>query len=89
MAHLRPSRASPSSRNAGERASNRMSASSRRSSREQVPGHDRDEADHHREGVMVEITGLQPAGLPRQIAGHRGDPVRPEPVDHRAVARLP
>src|SRR5438874_5765470 len=61
----------------------------RPSSRQQVPGDQRDDADQHGEGVMVDVSGLQPARLTGQFAGRRGDAVRPEPVDDHAVAGLP
>src|SRR5205807_8929640 len=49
----------------------------RPSSRQQVPGDQRDDADQHRESVMIDVAGLQPACLARQFAGRRGDPVGP------------
>src|SRR6266404_1133796 len=72
-----------------ERSGQWLTAAFLRSSREQVPGHDRDEPDHHREGIVIEVAGLQSARLARQVAGHRGNPVRTEPVDDRTVAGFP
>src|SRR5690242_3390394 len=72
-----------------ERSGQRVTVMFRRSPREKVPGDDRDEPDHHREGVMVEVPGLQPAGLPREVARDGGDAVRAEAVDHCAVAGFP
>src|SRR5712671_3938452 len=72
-----------------ERSGQWITAAFLRSPREQVPGHDRNEPDHHREGVMIEVAGLQSARLPRQVAGHRGNPVRTEPIDDCTVARFP
>src|SRR6202521_2756006 len=72
-----------------ERSGQWITAAFLRSPREQVPGHDRDEPDHHREGIVIEVAGLQSARLPRQAAGHRGNPVRTEPVDDGTVAGFP
>src|SRR5262249_30658523 len=60
-----------------------------RSPRHQVPGDQRDDADQHGKGIMVDVAGLQPTGLARQFPRGRGDPVRPEPIDNRSVACLP
>src|SRR6267143_123075 len=46
-----------------ERSGQWLTAMFRPSPREQVPRHQGDEADHHCEGVVIEIPGLQPAGL--------------------------
>ena len=59
------------------------------STRQEVPGDERHQPDHHRKGIVIEIAGLQPARLSRQIAGDGGDPIGSEPVDHRAVAGFP
>src|SRR5580692_9455700 len=72
-----------------ERSGQWLTAMFRRSPREEVPRHDRDEPDHHCEGVMIEIPGLQAAGLSRQVAGDCGDTVWAETVDDRAVAGPP
>src|SRR6185312_6389632 len=55
------------------------------SPRQQVPGDQRDHADQHRERIVIDVPGLQPAHL----AGRRGNAVGAEPVDDRAVAGLP
>src|SRR5476649_1514784 len=52
-------------------------------------GHGRHDADQHGEGVVVEIAALEAAQHPRDIARARGDAIRTEPVNHRAVALLP
>src|ERR1700730_1768521 len=57
--------------------------------RDQVPGDQRDDADQHGKGVVIDIAGLQPARFARQLAGRRRNAVRPQPVDDRAVARPP
>src|SRR5438270_10087479 len=56
---------------------------------EEVPRHHDDGADQDREGVVVEIAGLQAAGAHRHRDGLRGDAVGTQPVDRRAVALLP
>src|SRR5262249_56191841 len=60
-----------------------------RSSRYQVPGDQRDDADQHGKGIMVDVAGLQPAGLARQFPGPRGDPVGPQPVHDPRVTPPP
>src|SRR5262249_2706943 len=57
--------------------------------RQQIPGDQRDDADQHGKGVVIDVAGLQPAGLARQLAGGGGDPVGPEPIDDHAVTALP
>src|ERR1700760_3146550 len=66
-----------------------LTAMFRRSAREQVPRHQRDEADHHREGVVIEIPGLQAAGLRREVAGYRSYTIGAEAGDDRAGAGPP
>src|SRR5690348_2752632 len=61
----------------------------RSSPRQQVPGDQRDDADQHGKGVVIDVSGLQPAGLARQLSGRRGDAVRAQPVDDRRVTGLP
>src|SRR5580692_4324535 len=56
---------------------------------DQVPGDQRDDADQHGKGIMVDIARLQPTRLARQFAGRGGDAVRSEAVDDRPVAGLP
>src|SRR5947209_1398165 len=72
-----------------ERSGQWLTAMFRRSAREQVPRHQRDEANHHREGIVVQISGLEAAGLVCEVAGYRGDAVGAEAVDHCAVAGFP
>src|SRR6266849_4933499 len=72
-----------------ERSGQWITAAFLRSPREQVPGHDRDKSDHHREGVVIEVAGLQSARLPRQVARYCRDPVRTEAIDDSAVAGFP
>src|SRR5215470_16509896 len=57
--------------------------------RQQIPCDQRNDADQHGKGVVIDVAGLQPAGLARQLTGGGGDPVRTEPVDNHAVAALP
>ena len=47
------------------------------------------DADQHREGVVVDVAGLQPHDVARHVEHARGDAVGAEPVDDRAVAALP
>ena len=53
------------------------------------PGDEDCDADEHREGVMIEITGLQPHHVAGHVQDSRRDAVRPEAVDEPAVAALP
>src|SRR3546814_7552084 len=55
----------------------------------QVPAHQGDHPNQHREGVVIDVPGLQPPGACRQAAGQRRYPVRPQAVDDGAVAALP
>src|SRR5215467_12792762 len=59
------------------------------SAREHEPGDERRRSDHHREGVMVEVAGLQPHDVAGDVDHPRRDAVRPEPVDQPAVAATP
>src|SRR5258708_2206861 len=72
-----------------ERSGQWITAAFLRSPREQVPGHDRDEPDHHREGVVIEVAGLHSPCLPRQVPGHRGNPVRTNPAMTAPSAGFP
>src|SRR6516162_4514513 len=72
-----------------ERSGQWLTKVSLRSTREQVPGDDRYEADHHRKRVVIEIPGLQSARLACQVACYCRDPVRAEPINDRPVAGLP
>src|SRR5262249_52906432 len=56
--------------------------------RDQVPGDQRDDADQHGKGVMVNIAGLQPACAKRRVARPGGDAVD-DTVDNRSVTGLP
>src|SRR5580700_308625 len=60
-----------------------------RSLRDQVPGDQRDDADQHGKGIVIDVAGLQPARLARQLARRGSDAVGAQPVDDRAVAGLP
>ena len=53
------------------------------------PGGQRHHAEQHREGVVIDIAGLQPDRAARRIQHAGGDAVGPKPVDDRAVADLP
>src|SRR3569832_923734 len=57
--------------------------------REHEPGDDRRRADEHGEGVVIEVTALEPHDVARDIEHPRGDAVRAEAVDQPAVAALP
>src|SRR6516165_780192 len=72
-----------------DRSGQWLTTNALRSMREQIPRHERGQSDHHRKSIMVHIASLQPAGLPRQIAGHRSEAIRAKPVDQRAVTRFP
>src|SRR5436305_15088903 len=56
-----------------------------RSPRHQIPGDQGDDTDQHREGVVVDIAGLQPAGFPRQLARRGRHAGGPEAIDHRCI----
>ena len=53
------------------------------------PGGQRHHAQQHRQGIVIDIAGLQPDRAARRIQHPGGDAVGPQPVDHRAVAALP
>src|SRR3954465_3185890 len=55
----------------------------------EIPGDQRDHADHHGEGIVVDISALQLAGARGQIHGHLRDAGGTEPVDDRSIAALP
>src|SRR5579864_32433 len=55
----------------------------------EIPRHERHDADQHREGIVIEVSGLKPAREHRQASRRRGKPVGPEPIDDRAIALLP
>src|SRR3546814_19718493 len=55
----------------------------------QVPAHQGDHPNQHREGVMIDVPDLQPPGAYRPAAGQRRYPVRHPPVEHGAVAHQP
>src|SRR4051794_15982316 len=59
------------------------------SSREHHPGDEKRDAQKHREGVVVEIAGLQADHVPGYIDDPRRHAVRPKAVDQPAVALLP
>src|SRR5262245_25444589 len=59
------------------------------SAREHEPGDEQGRADHHREGVVIEIAGLQPHRVAGDIDDARRDAVRPEAVDQPAIAAAP
>src|ERR1700731_2026266 len=70
----------------------RRRGSKSRSSRdppEQIPGRQRGSAKQHREGVMVDVAGLQAHRVPGDIKNAGREAVRPETVDDRAVAAPP
>src|SRR3954470_2487509 len=54
-----------------------------------VPSDQCDNTDHHGKGVMIEITGLQPAGAAGEVDRELGNTVRSETVDDRPIAALP
>src|SRR5262245_18131447 len=58
-------------------------------SAEHEPSDERCDADQHGEGIVVEITGLQPYGTARHVEDARRDAIRPEAVDQPAVAVFP
>src|SRR6185312_17071868 len=59
------------------------------SHREHEPGDEERRADKHGEGVVIEVTGLQPDHVARDVEDARGDAVGAEAVDEPAVAALP
>src|SRR5262245_56518527 len=59
------------------------------SAAEQIPGHQDDDADQHREGVVIDVAGLQPGRLLGDILRDRGDAVGAKPIDDLAVPALP
>src|SRR5690625_887075 len=56
---------------------------------EHVPGDQQDKADHHCEGIVVEIAALQPDRAMRQAARCACDAVRAQAVDQRPVTQFP
>src|SRR3984957_8719535 len=56
---------------------------------EQIPGRQRGSAKQHREGVMVDVAGLQAHRVPGDIKNASRYAVWPESVDDRAVSALP
>src|SRR3569833_1574944 len=56
---------------------------------EHVPGDDRCRADEHGEGVVIEVSGLEPHDVARDVEHARGHAVRAEAVDQPAIAALP
>ena len=46
-------------------------------------------ADHHGEGVVIEVAGLQTHDAAGHVAHRRGHAIGPEAVDDEAVALLP
>ena len=57
--------------------------------REHEPGDEGGGADQHGEGVVIEIAGLQPHDVARDVEHAGGDAVGAEAVDQPAVAALP
>src|SRR5205814_7822292 len=72
-----------------DRSGQWLTADPRLSPRQQIPGDQRDDADQHGKGVVIDVPGLQPAGLARHLAGRRRDAVGTQPVDDRRVAGFP
>ena len=70
----------------GEDRPARPSVASRR---EHEPGDERRNADQHREGVVVDVAGLQPHHVAGDVEHAGRDAVGTEAVDDRAVAALP
>src|SRR6185437_3260648 len=58
-------------------------------SHEHEPGDEAGDADQHREGIVIEITGLDFHDIPRDIEHPRRHAVGTEAVDNGAVALLP
>src|SRR5438067_46170 len=77
------------SRNVTSDGNSQWLTPSRPLARQQVPRAQSDDADQHGEGVVIDVAGLQPARLARELAGGGGDAVRAEAVDDHAVAALP
>src|SRR5258706_12718805 len=59
------------------------------SAREHEPGDEGRDADQHREGIVIEVAGLQPDHVAGDVEHPGRDPVRPEAIDQPAVAALP
>src|SRR5499433_4254629 len=59
------------------------------SAREHEPGDERRRSDHHREGVVVEVAGLQAHHIAGDVDHARRHAVRPEAVDQPAVTAAP
>src|SRR5262249_448552 len=57
--------------------------------REREPSDEGSRADQHGEGIVIEITGLQPHHVAGDVEHARRNAVRPEAVDQPAVAALP
>src|SRR6266550_829417 len=60
-----------------ERSGQWLTGGPRPSPRQQIPGDQRNDADQHGKGVVIDVPGLQPAGFARQLAGRRRDAVGP------------
>src|SRR6185312_10806302 len=56
---------------------------------EHEPGDQAGDADQHREGIVIEVAGLQLDDIARHIQHPRRDAVRTETVDDEAIALLP
>ena len=78
----------PEERPRGARLEGRTAFLQSASSREEVPGDEGDDADQHREGVVVDIAGLQAAGFARRSSVAAARPsaravdVAPSPFFH-------
>src|SRR5579862_6885581 len=59
-----------------------------RSPREQIPGDQRDDADQHGKGIVIDIAGLQPARFARGFPRAGSDAVDC-PIDDHPVTGLP
>src|SRR5687768_5502039 len=68
-----------------ERIGKSVIASYSPSERNQIPGDQRDDADQHGKGIMIDIAGLQPAGPAGKADRELGNAVRPQPVDDGPV----
>src|SRR5579875_3928615 len=56
---------------------------------QEIPRHQHDDADQHREGIVIEVTGLEAARADGKAPRCRRKAVRAEAVDGRAIAFLP
>src|SRR5688572_3383803 len=59
------------------------------SERDQIPADQRDDADQHGKGVMIDIAALQPAGPAGEADRELGNAVRSQPIDDGPVPALP